>query len=418
MKLDRGRLVRRPLGLAMLICSPSLLAGCSMMSASGPSIANIRNSAESKTGSSVYLIDLDMKRANAAQAAQRFPRFSSSLSEAAPVGTVIGAGDVLSISIWEAPPAALFGSVASLSNRPSEDGSSALNSANVTIARASAFPDQVVNNDGVISVPFAGQLSVIGLTTHQVETEITRRLRNKAHLPQVMVSFARNATKTATIVGEVERSGVIPLTGKGERVLDALALSGGTRQSIEKMTIQINRGNIVGSLPLEAIIHDPLQNIILAPGDVITAYYQPLSFTALGATGQNKEVQFEATGLTLAQALGRVGGLDDQKANPSGAFIFRFEDPDFLARLPMHSTSESGKLPSSQVLGEAGLIPVIYRIDLRDPASFFAAQVFAIKNKDIIYVSTAPIADVQKFVNIISSSVFPIVSLSNSLNNN
>jgi polysaccharide export outer membrane protein len=63
---------------------------------------------------------------------------------------------------------------------------------------------------------------------------------------------------------------------------------------------------------------------------VVTALFQPYSFTALGATGANAEIAFEATGITLAQALGRAGGLQDQRADVRGAFLFRLEDPRAL----------------------------------------------------------------------------------------
>jgi multidrug efflux pump subunit AcrB len=53
-------------------------------------------------------------------------------------------------------------------------------------------------------------------------------------------------------------------------------------------------------------------------GDVLAALYQPLSFTALGATGKNDEINFEAQGITLAQALGRVNGLQDARSDARG----------------------------------------------------------------------------------------------------
>ncbi|MGN6124875.1 MAG: polysaccharide biosynthesis/export family protein, partial [Sphingomonas oligoaromativorans] len=62
-----------------------------------------------------------------------------------------------------------------------------------------------------------------------------------------------------------------------------------------------------------------------------------------------------------------------------------------------------------------GKVPVIFRVRLRDPETFFLAQSFPIKNKDVIYVSNAPLADIQKFVNIVGSLVYPVISAQNSL---
>ena len=127
---------------------------------------------------------------------------------------------------------------------------------------------------------------------------------------------------------------------------------------------------------------------MLRPGDVLTAVAQPLSFTALGATGKNEEIQFEAKGITLAQALARSGGLIDLRASNRGVYVFRFE---------------AGRSGGAQQ-------PVIYHVDLSEAASFFIAKTFPISDGDVLYVSSAKGAELQKFVNILSSVAFPTLS--------
>ena len=72
------------------------------------------------------------------------------------------------------------------------------------------------------------------------------------------------------------------------------------------MTLQVTRGNQVKAMALDTIIRDPKQNIVLQPGDVITALFQPLSFTVLGATGKNEEINFEAHRESIWPRLWRV----------------------------------------------------------------------------------------------------------------
>ena len=43
------------------------------------------------------------------------------------------------------------------------------------------------------------------------------------------------------------------------------------------------------------LVRDPRQNIILRSDDVVTALYQPYSFTVMGATGKNDEVLSKAS---------------------------------------------------------------------------------------------------------------------------
>jgi len=214
------------------------------------------------------------------------------------------------------------------------------------------------------------------------------------------VRLVRNSAATVTVVGDVASSARIPLTARGERVLDVLAAAGGVKQPVGKTTIQISRGSQMASLPLDTLIRDPRQNVRLQPDDVMTVLFQPYSFTVLGATGRNDELPFEATGVTLAQALGRVSGLQDLRADLKGVFIFRLENPEAL----------DPNLVADAHFTPDGKIPVIYRINMKDPSAFFIAQGFPIRNKDVLYVSNAPLADIQKFVNVIYSTLLPVAT--------
>ena len=261
------------------------------------------------------------------------------------------------------------------------------------------LPDKTVDADGTISVPFAGQIKAAGRTPGQLQRDIAGRLKGIAHDPQVLVKLSQNVTSYVTVVGDVASSTRMPLSPRGERLLDALASAGGVKQSVDKVTLQVTRGDTVASLPLQTVIREPRQNVPLRAGDVVTALYQPYSFTALGATGKNQEIDFEAQGISLAQALARAGGLQDNRSDAQGVFIFRLEDAAALPwpMKPVRTTID-------------GKVPVVYRVNLRDPNAFFAAQNFMMENKDLLYVANAPVAELQKFLNVIFSVAYPIVN--------
>ena len=144
---------------------------------------------------------------------------------------------------------------------------------------------------------------------------------------------------------------------------------------------------------------------LVAPDDVVTVYFQPYSFTAMGAIGTNSELPFEATGINLAQALGRVGGLRNERADIRGIFLFRLEDPAKLG----------AQVPANARLTPDGKLPVIYRLDLKEPGSIFAAQSFPMRNRDVLYVSNAPLADFQKFMSMVSSATFSLIGVANAV---
>jgi polysaccharide export outer membrane protein len=257
----------------------------------------------------------------------------------------------------------------------------------------------MVDNAGYVMVPFAGRIKAAGRSAQALEQDIALKLKGKANQPEVLVRVLRNASSNVTVVGEVATSIRMPLTARGERLLDALAAAGGVKQSISKTTVQITRGEQFVTLPLDTVIRDPRQNVALLPGDVVTAVFQSLSFTALGATGKNEEINFESKGISLAQALARAGGLIDSRSDAKGVFIFRLEDGKALnwPRQPVTTTPE-------------GQVPVVYRFDLQDPRSFFVMQSFPISDRDVLYVSNAPAAELQKFLNLAFSVIYPIAT--------
>jgi polysaccharide export outer membrane protein len=379
------------LGTALAIA----VAGCSSFGANGPSSGAILGSANKPlAGANISVVPLTEDIARQLITGERHTQFSELFHETAASGALIGNGDVLEITLWEAPPAVLFGSAPT-----------GLLSSSVAASQNLSQPGQVVDAEGRITVPFAGSVQAAGRTPAQIEREIVSRLRGKAHQPQASVRVARNQATNVNVVGDVANSGRIPLSPKGERLLDVLAGAGGARNPVSKTMIQLSRGDRVASMPLEAIIQDPLQNVIVQPDDVVTVYYQPYSFTAMGATGNNSELPFEATGISLSQALGRVGGLRDDRADIRGVFLFRLEDPAKLG----------GQLPAGARLTPDGKVPVIYRLDLKDPSSFFVAQSFPMRNRDVLYVSNAPLADLQKFMNMVSSAAFSVIGVANAV---
>jgi len=373
------------------------LAGCNTLGSSGPSARAIASGRSDAVASSdIQIIQIDDTIGRRLAMAERSPLFSDVLGDSPPVGTVIGQGDVLDITIWEAPPAALFGMLG---------GKTELTEAtSLETAKSTDMPQQMVDEQGSISLPFIGKIHASGKTFRQLESDIRASLKGVANQPQVIVGLARNATSNVTVIGEVNTSARVPLTPRGERLLDVLATAGGVREQVDKITIQITRGSQVVALPMNAVIRDPRQNVRLKADDVVTAIFQPYSFVSMGATGLSSETQFEATGITLSQALGRVGGLQDTRADVKGVFIFRLEDPAVLGpEMQAARTTPDGK------------VPVIYRLNMNDPGSFFLAQGFHMHNHDVLYVTNAPGVDLQKFVSIITQMAFSVINITQSV---
>lgn len=373
-----------------------LLAGCASLGAAGPSAGQIRKiEGQDYDGQQIALVELNP------QTRQRVAAFEQSLGLAERLGEsdagawLIGPGDMLDIGLWEAPPAVLFGGGGII---PGLD----------TGAQNRTVLQQMVDGSGAITVPFAGRIEAGGRTPAEVEREIVQRLKGRANDPQASVRLAQNDSRNVTVLGEVTASRRVPLGPRGERLLDIIASAGGTRQPVHQTTVQVSRGGTSAVMPLEAIIADPAQNIRMKPEDVVTVLHQPYSFIALGAVARSSEIPFEGRGISLAQALARMGGLRDNQANIRGVFIFRLEDPAAL------DSEARGETPAT----EDGRVPVVYRLDLSDARGFFVAQDFMIRDQDVIYVSTAPGAELREFLSTVTSLAFSAIAIGNVVTNN
>lgn len=266
----------------------------------------------------------------------------------------------------------------------------------------------MVDGKGQITIPFVGKLVVSGKTPQQVQDMIVKGLTRKANNPSAVVRIAKNNSADVTVVGEVNNSTRMPLTGKAERVLDAIAAAGGTKHPSSRVTIQLNRQGRSIEMPFDAVVSDPRQNIILQKGDVVSVSHQTKSFTVLGATAKNDEINFETSGISLMQALARAGGLNDNRADARGVFIFRYESIGVL------TPEQRYALPMQMQYNPT--VPVVYRLNLKDPINYIVAQNFAIKDKDLIYVSNAPGVEFRKFVTLIGQGAFIINTVDNLTN--
>jgi polysaccharide export outer membrane protein len=85
--------------------------------------------------------------------------------------------------------------------------------------------------------------------------------------------------------------------------------------------------------------------------------------------------------------MGKVGGLADAQADPASIFLYRGETREIAQLLGIDCRPYPGPI-----------IPVIYNINLRDPAGFFLASKFQMRNKDVIYASNALSVESSKFL--------------------
>lgn len=382
--------------ISMAILIVTAMSACSAIPSSGPSAKKVVALGQQSAVEvpEVELIEVDGAVAQSLYRAQVNQSLAQLGGGAASAGA-IDVGDVLDITIWEAPPAVLFGG-----------GISSMGSGS---AQQTKLPEQAVTVRGTVSVPFVGDIAVAGKTPVQVQDIIKGRLKKMANQPQVMVRLVQNNAANVSVI-RAGNSVRLPLTTAGERVLDAVAAVGGSTANVQDTNVQLTRGDVVKTVALEDLVANPRQNIRLKRGDVVTLITNPNSFTAMGAVGRTQQINFSVKGLSLAEAVGRMGGLQDYRSDARGVFVFRYTP---LAELP----SESQEKWIAQGFGSEADIPTVYRVNMAEANALFAMQRFPIRNKDVLYVSNAPLSEVQKFLSFVFSPVTSGVNTINNLSN-
>ncbi|MDF2619032.1 MAG: polysaccharide export protein [Xanthobacteraceae bacterium] len=320
------------------------------------------------------IVDVDA-RAIHAMGAWRSPSLARSFGggRLAPE-TRVNVGDVVSVSIWEASTGGLFGG-RSTSGTDTGSGSETL-------------PAQTVDREGRIKVPYVGDISVVGKRPSEIAKTIEEGLKGKAIEPQVLVTLPEQTSASVVVVGDLTGAGRVNLNVKGDRLLEVIAQAGGIKGPPHETFVRVTRGKRSQTMQLSAILAQPDENVFMRPGDTVYVFRRPQTFTALGAVKGAGEMAIDRDDFTVAEAMGVSGGLIDSLADPSGIFIFRYEQAEVVRQID----------PASPHLNGNALVPVIYRLNLKDPSGYFVARAFPIRVGDIVYVANAPGAEFSKFL--------------------
>ena len=323
------------------------LGGCSTLPTTGPMASEVVSNGDNDLERRYVVADVDERTASIL-AHLPGPSFRARFGDYRPAPeNRIGVGDEVRVAIWEAAAGGLF-------SAPSVGQFG-------TGARSALIPDQVVGRDGAITIPYAGRIEVVGQTPQAIERTIIANLTGKAIEPQVLVTVSRNISNSVTVTGEVTSGARIPLSTRGDRVLDAIAAAGGVRGAVHESFVRLTRGNTTATVPMETILESPRENVFLRGSDILTVVKEPQTFTAFGAVGQNAVVPFGRISLSLEEAVAKAGGLLDFKSDPDGVFLLRFEPPATVAAI----------VPARGIDRREQMIPVVYRLSLRDAKSYF-----------------------------------------------
>lgn len=366
------------LGASVSLCA--LVAACGTAAvvtpASGPFSADVVTQIPSSVP--YALVRLDSNVADILNQSEPAVLAGAFTDHRPPAPVLFGIGDTVSVTIFEAAAGGLF--------IPIEAG--------VRPGNFVTLPDQTVDNDGNISVPYAGTIKAGGRTNVDVQNDIIARIRNRAIEPQVVVSLSRQNSSLVSVFGAVNSAIRIPASGIGasDRITDTITRAGGPSGPGYATWVMLERKGRRATVPFANLVFQPENNIFVQPGDRIYVYQEQQKFIAFGATGTQGEFTFDAWRINLTEAVGKAGGLFDLQADPASVFLYRRE-PREVAK----------KLGVDMERFKQELVPVIFLVSFRDPGGYFTSTKVQMRHGDVIFASNAAQVEITKFTNFINT---------------
>jgi polysaccharide export outer membrane protein len=361
------------------------LAACSFLPSSAPTVRELTSEETSYGRLNYFLVGMDTRVA-AALAEYHGPGLASTFGVGGyePMLT-LRSGDTVGITIFEAnSPLMLFGTPSPSLAAP-------------VAGHATTLPTQVIELDGTVEIPFAGRVKIAALTPAAAGRVIERALDGKALQPQAMVTLVSTEINLATVGGDVGRPGSVPLTVRGERVLDVIANAGGARHESYDCDVKLIRGERVATVNLRRIVDDPVENVRIRPGDSLFVSYNPRSYTVLGSALKASHYNFDYEYVSLAEAIAQSGGGNDNLTDMGGIYLLRYEPTDLIRRI---LPPEDPRQADVATLPAGGNYPVAYRVDLHQAQGYFLSQAVQMRDKDTILMTDASAVELNKLLGI------------------
>jgi polysaccharide export outer membrane protein len=285
---------------------------------------------------------------------------------------LVGVGDVLNVIVWDHPELTI-----------PQSGQ-----------RSAAEAGNFVHKDGTIFYPYVGKVPVMGREVAQIREDITKGLSTYINNPQVDVNVAAFRSQYFFVSGAVKNSKMIPVRNVPTTVLDAISLSGGMESDADWRAVTLTSTNEEGKLVTETIDLSILleqgalnQNRLLKSNDVLhIPRNDALKVFVMGDVVNPTTQQIGRRGMTLAEALNNVGGINEASANASGIFVLR-------------ASNSNSKLVD------------IYQLDVSMGPRLILSTQFKLQPKDIVYVTSAPVARWNKLLAQLTNSLNQIYQI-------
>jgi polysaccharide export outer membrane protein len=267
----------------------------------------------------------------------------------------IGRGDILSIVVWDHPELAGQGMA----------GAAVTADTGTPGAPAAGF---VVDHDGRVQFPFAGVLTLAGLTEQQARALLIKRLSRYLAQPRLTLRVQAYRSKRVYIDGEVNSPGLHAINDIPMTLIEALNRAGGLLPTADQSRIALERGDTRYSIDMRALVQKGINpgTVLLADGDVVRVHSRDESKVFVsGEVVAPKALTMHNGRLSLNEALGEAGGISPLTGDARQVYVVR--------------KSTDGTQ--------------VFQLDAREAGALAMAEAFELHPKDLVYVAASPLAN-------------------------
>ncbi|HRZ78891.1 MAG TPA: polysaccharide biosynthesis/export family protein [bacterium] len=131
-----------------------------------------------------------------------------------------------------------------------------------------------VSPEGLIMFPFAGEISVDGMTNLSLARQIAEKLKEGYLIdPQVTVLIEEFVSKRIFVLGQVKKAGNFPIRTTMS-IIEAISHAGGFTDFADISNVVVTRKTDDGKetrhvIDIKAIVNGDRKNFYLSPGDII-----------------------------------------------------------------------------------------------------------------------------------------------------
>jgi len=279
----------------------------------------------------------------------------------------LGSGDILSIVIW--------GHSELASSSVGGDDVPTTGNTNADFAGPAGF---VIDERGIITYPYIGEVKVEGLTVERARGLIAKRLDRYIKKPNVLVRVKSYRSKRIYVDGELKTPGLLTIDDIPMSIVEAVNRAGGLLPTADQSQIRLTRASITYVIDLPDLIRKGINptRLVLSNGDVLRVPSRDESKVFVsGEVNTPQAIAMHDGRLSLSEAIGVSGGINPISGNPRQVYVIRKAEPT----------------------------PRVYLLDARDPSAFAMAEEFMLAPKDVVYVASTPLTNWHRTI----SSLLP-----------